>query len=336
MPLQEFCEARGVTGNEDEIRTVICDEIRPSVDRMVLDNIGNIVAVKDGRNPDFKVLICAHMDEVGGMVTGISENGFIKFYPVGEVDVRVLPAKKVMIGDQMIPGVIGIRSVHLQKPEKRAENVSIEDLYIDIGAEKKEEAEKLVHLADYIVYQSDYMDFGVNFIKAKALDNRTGCAMIAELLTKSYDFELTAAFTVQEEVGCRGAAVISNYLDFNIALVVSTVSCDDAFDTEEHKSEISLGKGPVVFLGKHCNDKSVLMLQKLETLAIRAGIGIQTSISIENVYEAERLRQSSPNGEVVSLGIPCRNIHSPNCIISKTDYVQCKELISLIFQEFCH
>ena len=177
MLLKELTEASGVSGNEKNVRDLIISEIKDFVDSYKIDRIGNIIAYKKGKDTGKKLMVTAHMDEVGLMIKDIDNEGFIKFMPVGGIDKRILVSKPVLVGKDKLPGVIGAKPIHLQKPDERTKALNINDLYIDIGAKSKEEAEKYVSIGDYAIFDSEYIEFGEGLIKAKALDNRVGCSL---------------------------------------------------------------------------------------------------------------------------------------------------------------
>ena len=219
MLLKELTELTGVSGNEDEVREFIKKEALLYATEIKVDSMGNLICYKKGKSSKYKIMLSAHMDEVGFIVTGHKE-GVIKFSPIGGIDERILPGTRVLVGDKKIPGVIGSKPIHLQGREERGNNIKLKEMYIDIGVEKKEELEKLVALGEYIAFYSKYTEFGDGCIKAKALDDRVGCAILLEILKESYQFDLYACFTVQEEVGLRGAGVAAYAVNPDLAIVL--------------------------------------------------------------------------------------------------------------------
>ena len=205
MLLKRLTEACGGPGQEDEVRDLIRTEITPLADQVTTDALGNLIAVKNGTKAGPKVMIAAHMDEVALMVMSIEKSGMLKFSPIGGIDPRVLVAKAVVIGINRVPGVIGSKPIHLQKPDERKKALSIDELYIDIGASKKEEAERLVSIGELAYFTTEFTTIGPDRFKAKALDDRVGCAMLIDILKENYQLSLYGVFTVQEEVGLRGA-----------------------------------------------------------------------------------------------------------------------------------
>src|SRR5690554_1041946 len=211
--LKRLTEARGVTGNENEVRDIVLELIAQTGAEAWVDRMGNVIAEKKGRKGGKKVMLAAHMDEVGFIVSHISDNGMLKFKPVGGIDQRILLSKRVLIGKNAVPGVIGVKAIHLQEPNERNNVIKQIQMYIDIGAKSRDEAEKLVKIGDYASFDSRFVEFGDNKVKAKALDDRAGCSILLELLKETYDFDLIACFTVQEEIGLRGAEVAAYHVE---------------------------------------------------------------------------------------------------------------------------
>ena len=175
--LETLCCLSGVSGREDEVRDYILERVMPFADELYTDAMGNLIVFKKGaKTPDKRIMLAAHMDEVGLIVTAVEDNGVLRFDTCGGIDRRVLPGKRVFIGDGRVPGVIGAKPIHLTDGEERKSLPKLKELYIDIGAKDKEEAESLVRIGDVCVFDDSVVRFGDGFIKAKALDDRVGCA----------------------------------------------------------------------------------------------------------------------------------------------------------------
>ena len=218
MLLKKLTEASGVSGNEKEVRDIILNEIKGYVDDINVDRLGNIIAFKKGNNSSKKLMVTAHMDEVGLMVTDIDNMGLLKFTTVGGIDKRILVSKPVLVGKDKILGVIGAKPIHLQKREEWQKALEIEQLYIDIGVNSKAEAEKLVSIGDYAMFDSQYIEFGGNLVKAKALDNRVGCSLLIELLKEIEDM-----VTLAEREANDPKAQFVNFLKSNLDLSNSDI-----------------------------------------------------------------------------------------------------------------
>ena len=201
--LKTLCALSGVSSFEDEVRDYIKGRVAPHADDVRVDAMGNLIVFKKGaKSTGNKLMLCAHMDEVGLIVRTITDEGYLKFACVGGIDRRVLLGKPVAVGPGKVPGVIGLKAIHLTTPEERKKVPRLEDYYIDIGAKDRAEAEGLVGLGDCGVFVGDIVEFGDGMLKAKAIDDRVGCAVLVKLLEEELPMDCTFVFTVQD--GGRG------------------------------------------------------------------------------------------------------------------------------------
>ena len=206
MLLKELTALRGVSGDEGEVRSFIVDQAAPWCDEIKVDNMGSVIAWKHSKTEGAPtVMIDAHMDEVGFLVQYIRDDGMIRYLPVGGVDAAVCVSKRVRIGKNAVPGVIGCKAVHLQEAGERSQALKHSQLLIDIGAKDKKDALTKVKVGDYITFDSDFVEFGEGLVKSRALDDRVGCAVMLELMKHEYPCNVAFCFTVQEEIGLRGA-----------------------------------------------------------------------------------------------------------------------------------
>lgn len=322
MLLRELSEAFGVSGHEGPVRQLILDAIKDLINEHRVDALGNLVALKKGTGEDRrKVMVAAHMDEIGLMVMHIEKEGSLRFRPVGGIDDRVLLAKKVLIGDNKVPGVIGSKPVHLLEPKQRQQVVRVEEMSIDIGASSKEEAERLVKVGDYAVFDVSFAELGgkLRTVKGKAFDDRAGCAVLIELLRGDYPFDLYAAFTVQEEVGLRGARVAGYAIAPDIAFALEGTICDDMPKKKDISPTTMVGAGPAITV----MDRSVIADRRLVDLLVRMaeenGIPYQfkqPGIGGTDAGAIHLTREGVPSGVVA---VPSRYIHSPVCLLSLED-----------------
>ncbi|MCK4316805.1 MAG: M42 family peptidase, partial [Anaerolineae bacterium] len=208
MILKELSEAVGVSGNEGDVRAIVLDAVREHVDEVEVDTLGNVLAFKRGTGRQrMRVMLAAHMDEVGLMVVGYDNDGFLRVRSVGGIDPRLLPGTLLQVGSERIPGVIGIKPIHLLEKEEGEKVPKLQDLVVDVGAKSRDEAKKLAPLGTYATFATRFRELGPT-VSGKAFDDRAGCAVLVELLRgERFRFDLHAAFTVQEEVGLRGARV---------------------------------------------------------------------------------------------------------------------------------
>lgn len=313
--LKNLCTLPGVSSFEDAVRDYIVQQAKPYVDRMTVDAMGNLILFKQGaKNTGNKLMLCAHMDEVGLMVTSITDEGYLKFDFVGGVDRRVAIGKRVLVGEKAIPGIIGIKAYHLVSREEEKKVPKTDSLYVDIGAKDKESAEKLVKLGDYAVFDSDWVEFGEGLVKARALDDRVGCAVMLALLKEELPMDVTFAFTVQEEVGTRGAFGAAFRITPEIALVLETTTAADIPSSAEHQQVCATGKGPVVpFMdGGTIYDRT--LFETLRKLAQDNGIGWQTKHYVSGGTDARAVQRTKAGVRVVGMAAAVRYLHAPSSV----------------------
>jgi len=321
--LKGLSEAFGVSGHEDAVRKLILDAIKDRVDEYNVDALGNLIALKRGTGPSqHKVMVAAHMDEVGLMILHIEKEGSLRFHPVGGIDPRVLLAKKVLIGDDKVPGVIGMKPIHLLEPKERQRVIKDQELHIDIGTSSKEETEKLVKIGDYAAFDISFRELGgeLRTVKGKAFDDRVGCAVLVELLRTSYPVDLYAAFTVQEEVGLRGARVAAYSIAPDLAFALEGTICDDLPKKRDISPTTKLGAGPAITI----MDRSVIadrrLVQLLVDTAEKNGIPYQFKQPGLGGTDAGAIHLSREGVPSVVVSVPTRYIHSPACLLSLNDF----------------
>ncbi|NMA96266.1 MAG: M42 family metallopeptidase [Clostridiales bacterium] len=326
--LKRLTEANGVSGNEGEVREIIKHEISSLVDDIYIDGIGNLIGYKKGNGNDpKKIMLCAHMDEVGFIISHISDNGMLKFKAVGGIDPRILVSKRVLIGKDEVPGVLGIKAIHLQEPSERTNAVKIDQMYIDIGAKSKEDAKKVVNLGDYGIFDSSLVEFGEGKIKAKALDDRVGCLAIIEALKEEYDHDIYACFTVQEEVGLRGAGVAAFHVKPDIAMIIEGTTCSDVAGVDKHLYTTTMGEGPAVTIrdGSSISDRGLVKL--LRDIAEEKGIRYQLKKGTTGGNDAGAIHVSREGIATCVVSVPCRYIHSPSSVMDINDFKGTIELV---------
>lgn len=330
LTLKELTDLNGVSGNEGSVRNYIKEKISPYVDDIKIDSIGNLIAFKKGKSERLTVMLTAHMDEIGFIVTGYNDMGMLKFQNIGGIDERILPGKAVVVGDKNIPGIIGAKAIHLQDSEERKTNWKMKNMYIDIGAANKEEAEKLAPLGEYISFLSEFLEFGQECVKAKALDDRVGCSILMEALKGDYEFNLYVCFTVQEEIGLRGAEVTAYRIKPDMALVFEGTTCSNVPETEEYEYTTKLGEGPAITIldrGTYADKKFV---EFICNTAKKNNINIQYKQTVSGANDAAKIQRTGKGVKVAIISVPCRYIHSPTSIMNKIDYDNCKILSSCV------
>lgn len=333
MLLKKLTEANGVSGNEKEVRDLIIQEIKDHVDYLHVDKIGNIIVHKKGTSNEKTLMVTAHMDEVGLIIKDIDSNGLIKFITVGGIDKRILVSKKVSIGVNKVPGVIGAKPIHLQSKTEWKKALDIENLYIDIGATSKEDAEQYVSIGDYVSFSTAYSDFGDNLSKAKALDNRVGCALLIELIKSESDVDFYGVFTVMEEIGLRGAGPAAFHVEPDITIVLEGTLCYEMPDLDSHLIPTKLNKGPAISLIDRTTIYDIEFRNKIVKIAEDNDIKYQYRKTSMGGNDSGKIHTSKSGSKILTLSVPCRYIHGPVSVMSKEDYKETFNLLKEILNE---
>lgn len=335
--LEKLCAPIAVSGNEGAVCELIRREIEPFCQSVYTDKIGNLYAEKKGaRTPKNKIMLAAHMDEVGFIVTSVTETGLIKFSAVGGVEPSILPAKKVSINAKggIVSGVVGVVPIHLLPGGDKKKLLGFEGLYIDIGADSRDEALRLVSLGDVGVIDGEFKALSQTKILSRALDNRCGCAVLIRLLQSQSEFDFTAVFTVQEEVGCRGAAVAVQSVRPDIAIVLDTTTACDIYGVADDKTVCCLSQGGVLsFMDKGCIYDRDLFNLALK-VAEKNGIGVQVKRAVAGGNDSSALQKFSGAVRCTSLCTPSRYLHSSVCTIDKNDLESVFNLAQGLIQEY--
>lgn len=334
MLLKQLTEASGISGNEKEVRDLIISEIKDHVDNIKIDRIGNVIAYKKGKDTKKKLMITAHMDEVGLLIKEIDTMGLLKFTTVGGVDKRILVSKPVLIGKDKIAGVIGAKPIHLQRKEEWTRALNLDELYIDIGAKSKEEAEKIVSVGDYVSFASDYVEFGEGLVKAKALDNRVGCSLLIELVKEIKDISFYAVFTVMEEIGLVGAGPAAYEVNPDISLVLEGTLCYDMPKLDTHLVPTYLNQGPAISLIDRTTVYDHNFRKQIVKIAEKNNIPFQYRKTSMGGNDSGKIHTSRDGSITTTISVPCRYIHSPASVMSKTDYNNTYTLLKAILFEF--
>lgn len=319
--LETLCRLDGISSFEDEVREFLIDQATPFATSIRVDALGNLIVFKRGEKPTReKLMLAAHMDEVGLMIRGITDDGYLKFVAVGGIDRRVLIGKRVFVGKEKMPGIIGLKAYHLTSTEERKKVPKLSDFYIDIGAESGEEAKTLVSPGDPVVFDHETSKFGDGMFRAKAIDDRIGCSVMLELFKRKLPMDCTFVFTVQEEVGTRGALGAAFSLRPEIALVLEGTTAADIPSMDDHKKVCILGNGPVVpFMdGGAVYDRALLEL--LRDLATQKGIPWQTKHYISGGTDAKAIQTTREGVRVVGISAAVRYLHTPTGVAHLQDY----------------
>lgn len=319
--VKSLCELNGVASWEDEVRAYLMEQAKPYASEMRVDSMGNLIVFKRGKKATgSKLMLCAHMDEVGIIVKSVTEDGYLKFSCIGGIDRRVLLGKKLLIGSNKVRGIIGLKAYHLVSAEEEKHVPKLQEFYIDIGAKDKETAEKLVEPGDVGVFDSDCIEFGDDMLKAKAIDDRIGCAVMLKLLERELPMDCTFVFTVQEEVGTRGAFGAAFAVTPEIAVVLEGTTAADSPSMQSHRQVCVLGKGAVLpFMdGGTIYDRG--LFENLRDLAEKHEIPWQMKHYISGGTDAAAIQRSKDGVRVCAIAVPVRYLHAPASVACIKDF----------------
>lgn len=332
--LKELCLLNGISGDEKNVRDYIISRIEGKCEYKI-DPMGNLLAFKKGKStPKNKVMISAHMDEVGFIVTYICDNGCLKFTNVGGVDPKVAVGRAVKVGDTV--GVIGNKALHLTQGDEEKTVPKLDKLYIDIGAKNKEEAEKHVSLGDPVYFVSDFVPFGQDKIKAKAIDDRFGCAIMLKLIESELEFDCNFAFLVQEEVGCRGAAAAVFSIRPDYAIVLESTTASDISGVSEENAVCVQGKGAVVSFMDRSTIYNRDLFKGAFALAKKKGIPVQTKTTVAGGNDAGAIHKACEGVYTTAVSLPCRYIHSGTSVGDTKDMTACFDLAKALYEEYAN
>ncbi len=329
--LEKLCNAHGISGYEDEVRELIRSELEGVADELRVDRMGNLIAVR--RGDEKKVMLAAHMDEIGFMVKHIEEKGFLRITPIGGWFSQTVLNQRAFVHTKngKIRGVFGCKPPHIMKDEERKKVVKIEDMFIDIGAESREDAENMgVEVGSPVTMDRELSGLGENRITGKAIDDRAGVSAVVEVFKQAEcEATLYAVFTVQEEVGLKGARTSAFSINPDLAIAVDVCVATD-FPGVNVNQEINLGKGPAITVADASGRGLIAhrnVLKLLRETAEKNGIPYQLEVGEGGTTDATAIhltRQGVPSGVV---SIPARYIHTPVEVIDMRDYRNTVELL---------
>ena len=332
--LERLTNARGVSGDEGEIRALLKDECQRLGLSTETDALGTLYARRP-RPGAKRALLAAHMDEVGFLITGADGEGLLRYQTVGGIDPRVVVSKNVLVGKDRVPGVIGAKAIHLQSPEEMARVLQHKEMRVDIGAKDRGEAEKLCPPGAYAVFDSPLTPFGEGCVLGKALDDRVGClALLAALSEIDLPVDLTCAFTVQEEVGLRGAQVAAQRLLPDLAIALEGTTCNDLGEVPTQEQVTSLGKGVVISFMDRASIASPILYQIMTECAKEKGIPHQPKRGTSGGNDAGAMQRSFGGRPTITLSVPCRYIHSANSVASLSDIKAQQDLLLAFLRDF--
>jgi len=335
--LAKLCDANGPSGYEDEIRDIIIAEISPYVNKLKIDKMGNLIAFKKGGSPLPRPLMFdAHMDEVGFMITRVTDEGYLKFGTVGGIDPGILAAKRVTVGKNALPGVIASKAVHMMSREDKAAPVKLSGLFCDIGARSREEALEHVSVGDYICFDSKLCRMGCedSYVKAKALDDRLGCWLLINMIKSDLEYDTYFSFSVQEEPGCRGAKVSAFGIDPYIGVAIDATTAGDVDGVTGMNTVCSQGKGGVISLADGACVYDKALFDMITSAAAENGIKVQPKLRATGGNNASSLQRAASGARVCALSAPARYIHSPSSTVKISDMTEMQNLLLLMVGVF--
>ena len=315
--LEKYCKIAAVSGDEYRLRNAIIEDIKDYADSIEIDPLGSIIVFKKGeKRAKRKVMLDAHMDEIGLIITSVTEQGYLRFDTVGGIDNKVLFGKRVKIRN--VSGVIGGCAVHLLDSSDKDKVQPYDKLFIDIGASSREQALEYVDIGETAVFDTGYSLIG-DKIAARALDDRFGCAVLVDMIQKPLKFDMWFTFTVQEEVGCRGAKCAAYAVDPDFAFVIESTTAADLHDVPPDKAVCVLGQGAAVSF----MDNGTLYDRDMYKFVLdncrKNNIAIQLKTAAKGGNNASAVHLSRKGVRTCAISLPCRYIHSQYCVAHKND-----------------
>lgn len=333
--IKELSLLNGTSGREDRVREFIINEVKDFASNIETDPLGNLIVFKKGKKvPRYRVMLDAHMDEVGFMITNINSDGTLNIERIGGIDKRVLIGRAVKIGENGINGVIGIKPIHMTKADKKLDMP--ENLYVDIGVESRAEAEKLVSLGDCAYFNSEFVEFGDGFIKGKALDDRAGCAILINMIKSELPYDMYFNFAVGEEVGLGSAGTAAYRINPDYAIVVETTTAADLADVPESKKVCKLGEGAVISFMDRRTIYSKELFDRAFELAEKHGIKAQVKSMIAGGNNAGVIHKTAGGIKTLTVSMPCRYLHSPSCVLKIDDIQESERIIRALVEDFAN
>lgn len=334
--LKRICETPGAPGYESKIRALVMEEIAPYADELKVDNMGNVVAIKKGKE-NKRVMIAAHMDEISFMVNHIDEEGFLRFHPLGGFDPKTLTSQRVIVhGKKDLIGVMGSKPIHLMKPEEKGKASSISDYFIDLGM-SKEEVKKWVTVGDTVTREGMLIEMG-DCVNSKSLDNRVSVYILIETLKalkgKEVPYDIYAVFTVQEEVGLRGAISSAHWIDPDFGFGLDVTIAFDVPGSQPHESVTKLGKGTAIKVIDGTVISDYRMVNYLKNLAEKYNIQWQPEILPAGGTDTAGVQRNGKKGSIAgAISIPLRHIHQTIEMAHKEDISASIELLKKAVSE---
>ena len=332
--LKEICETPGVPGYEQKVRNLVLREVKKLADKVSIDNMGNVTAFKKGKK-NKKVMIAAHMDEIGFIVTHIDEKGFLRFIPLGGFDPKTLTAQRVVVhGKKDLVGVMGSKPIHVMSAEERTKVAKIEDYFIDLGMPKKE-VEKVIRVGNTVTRERELIEM-VNCVNCKSIDNRVSVFILIETLRqlKNSPYDVYAVFTVQEEVGIRGANVSALQIQPDFGFGLDTTIAYDVPGAKEHEMITRLGDGTAIKIMDSSTICDYRMVEYMKKTAAKHKIKTQLEILPAGGTDTAGIQRMTAGGAISgAVSIPTRHIHQVIEMADKDDILGSIALLKNCIQD---
>ena len=318
---EELCNLCAVSGDEGAVRDYVCRALEgnPTVSWQI-DPLGNLLVEKKGaQRAPHHLMVSAHMDEVGLIVTHVQDGGLLEIAAVGGVDASVVIGRQFLVGRQHIPGLVGTKPVHLLSKEQRSQLPTFDGLVLDIGASSAEEARKLAPEGTCAYFCPYFRTLGDGRVCSKAIDDRAGCALLLGLLEQELPYDITAAFLVQEEIGLRGATAAAYTVAPEFALVLEATTAADIVGASGGERVCTLGGGPVISFMDRSTMYDKGMYQAAFAQCQAQGIPCQTKTRIAGGNDSGAIHVSRGGVRTLAVSLPCRYLHSPSCVADLAD-----------------
>lgn len=307
--LENLCNLSGAAGNEDKVRDFILNEINDFCVTKV-DQNGNILAFKKGnKTPNKKVMVDAHMDEVGVIVTSVTDSGMLRFDTLGGILPESLLGSSICFENAV--GIIGIKPIHLSDADERKVLPKADSLLIDIGAKDKADALNYISLGEMGTFKANFTSLSNGRFLSKAIDDRIGCALLITLLKEYSDYDFYATFTIGEELGLRGAKTATFNIEPDYAIVLEATTAADLHDAPDDQRVCTVGDGAVVSFMDNSTLYNKKLFDKAFEIAKEKSIPVQTKTKVAGGNNAGAIHLSKSGVKTITISLPCRYIHSP-------------------------
>lgn len=329
--LAEICKAPGAPGFEQAIRSLVLQKVQYLADEVSVDNMGNVIALKRGKARK-KVMIAAHMDEIGFIVNHIDDDGFLRFLPLGGFDPKTLTSQRVIVhGKKDLVGVMGCKPIHIMKPEERGKQIPLSEYFIDLGM-SQEEVLKWVEPGDTVTRERELIEIG-DCVNSKSMDNRVSVFILLEMLREMQEitppYDVYAVFTVQEEVGLRGAIAAAHFIDPDFGFGLDVTIAFDMPGAQPHEMVTRLGKGAAIKMVDGSVISDYRMVNYLKKTARQHDIPWQPELLPAGGTDTAGIQRHGKRGAIAgAISIPLRNMHQTIEMAHKADIKHCIDLLA--------